>query len=196
MAREGDHSVSWRWRGGVDLPLTVEFFCPPGPERTPGRLHRPGGVVGGKLSALVLATGGLIDKDFREVGVDVDLPAKGGRTHQKLKVAGPASYLAAKVDALRQRNKNKDAYDIVWIIESWPQGQAGLAPVIRNSAIFSEPDFQAALVALKQEFESLDSAGARKYARFFGDEGADMDQLARRAAGAIKVLFDELERAS
>lgn len=192
MAEEDGQSVSWRWRGGVELPLTIEFFCPPGPDREIGRLYRPGGVVGGKLSALTLATGGLIDKDFREVEVEVTLPGGGGRTRHVLKVAGPASYLAAKADALRRRNKNKDAYDIIWLIESWPGGQTALATTIRNSAIFSEQEFQTALVILKQEFEGLDSAGARKYAHFIRSEDEDLDRLAHSAVGAVRELFQAL----
>jgi hypothetical protein len=185
---------SWRWQGGVALPLTVEFFCPPTPGREPGQLYRPGGIVGGKLSAMVLATGGLIDKDFREVEVEVVLPGGGGKTRQPMKVAGPAAYLAAKTDALRRRNKNKDAYDIVWLVESWPGGQAALAPVIRSSVIFDDPIFQAALDTLKREFEDIDSAGAKKYARFMGGAGVDPDRLARRAIGAITLLLEELSR--
>ncbi|KFA91684.1 hypothetical protein Q664_20310 [Archangium violaceum Cb vi76] len=188
------NGASWRWQGGVALPLTVEFFCPPAPGREPGQLYRPGGFVGGRLSAMVLATGGLVDKDFREVAVEVLLPGGGGKTHQPLNVAGPAAYLAAKADALQRRNKNKDAYDIVWLVESWPGGQATLAPDIRASVVFNDPLFQAALVTLKREFEDIDSAGAKKYARFMGGAGVDPDQLARRASGAIKLLLEELSK--
>ncbi|WP_375755157.1 hypothetical protein [Corallococcus exercitus] len=183
---------SWRWTGGVTHPLTVEFFCPLAPGREAGRLYRPGGVVGGRLSALVLSTGTLIDRDFIEKEVVVELPGGGGRTHQRLRVAGPAAYLAAKVDALRNRPKNKDAYDIVWLVESWPGGQAGLAPVIRESPIHADPLFQQALGALAQEFADLDAAGARKYARFVAAPGVDADQSARHASGAVKLLLAEL----
>jgi hypothetical protein len=124
MARGDDEFISWRWRGGVEIPLTVEFFCAAVEGREPGRLYRPGGVVGGKLSAMVLAAGRLIDADTRAVELDVVLPAGAGSTCQPVKVAGPAVYLAAKADALRRRNKNKGAYDIVWLAESWPGGQA------------------------------------------------------------------------
>ncbi|WP_224362831.1 hypothetical protein [Hyalangium versicolor] len=186
-------NASWRWQGGIALPLTVEFFCPPSNEREPGKLYRPGGVVGGRLSAMVLATGGLIDRDFREIEVDVTLPGQGGKTHQTLKVAGPSAYLAAKADALRGRNKNKDAYDIIWLTESWPGGQAALAVVIRESSIFHDPVFQACLRALEQEFADIDSEGARKYARFMMGPGMNADQLARHAVGAIKFLLDELK---
>ena len=193
MARDEDgHSISWRWRGGVDLPLTVEFFCAAGPDREPGRLYRPGGVVGGKLSALVLSAGRLIDADAREVEIEVDLPGGGGTTHQKVKVAGPAAYLAAKADALRRRTKNKDAYDVVWLVESWPGGQAELAREIRTAKIAGDPQFLEALRVLAEEFATLDSAGAVKYARFMGEDAASRDRLARRAVGAVVALLREL----
>jgi hypothetical protein len=183
---------SWRWKGGVTHPLTVEFFCPSAPGREAGRLYRPGGVVGGRLSALVLAAGTLIDRDFIEKELTVELPGGGGRTHHRLRVAGPAAYLASKVDALKGRTNNKDAYDIVWLIEAWPGGQAGLAPVLRASPVHDDPAFQQALVALAREFADLDAAGARKYARFMAGPGIHADQSARRASGAVKTLLAEL----
>jgi hypothetical protein len=186
-------NASWRWRGGIALPLTVEFFCPPIAGREPGQLYRPGGVVGGKLSAMVLSTGGLIDRDFLEIEVEVTLPGQGGKTRQPLKVAGPTAYLAAKADALRRRNKNKDAYDIVWLTESWPGGQAALAVVMRKTPIFNDPVFQTCLRTLKEEFADIDSEGARKYARFMIGPGMNADQLARHAVGAIKLLLEELK---
>ncbi|NNB85097.1 hypothetical protein HJC10_27195 [Corallococcus exiguus] len=184
--------TSWRWKGGISRPLIVEFFCPPGPEREVGRLYRPGGVVGGKLCALVLKTGNLIDRDFVEKEVDVVLPGGGGRTRHLLKIAGPASYLAAKVDALKNRTKNKDAYDIVWLVEAWPGGQSPLAATIRLSPVHDDPVFQHALVALGHEFADLDAAGARMYARFMSAPGVDLDQSARRASSAVKLLLAEL----
>jgi hypothetical protein len=192
MAREGGQPISWRWRGGSDLPLTVEFFCAAGPGRTPGRLHRPGGVVGGKLSALVLSAGRLIDADTREVEIEVDLPAGGGRTRQPVKVVGPAAYLASKADALRRRDKNKDAYDIVWLAESWPGGQEQLAREIRGTSIAGDVDFLEALRVLDQEFSSIDSAGAVKYARFMAEDATSHDRLARQAVGAVAALLRAL----
>lgn len=191
MASEKGDSVSWRWIGGVDRPLTVEFFCASTPGREPGRLYRPGGVVGGKLSALVLSAGRLIDADTRDVEVEVLLPGGAGRTRHSIKVAGPAAYLAAKADALRRRNKNKDAYDIVWLVESWNGGQIALAQAIKDTRIAHDTEFVSALRVLKEEFSSIDSSGAIKYARFMADDSPSRDRLARRAVGAIAALLAE-----
>jgi hypothetical protein len=193
MAMEDGHRVSWRWRGGIAFPLTVEFFCSAGPGREPGRLHRPGGIVGGKLSAMALSAGRLIDLDVRDVEVEVDLPGGGGRTRHRLKVVGPAAYLAAKADALQRRNKNKDAYDVVWLVEAWPGGQLALAEELARSRIAPEPELQAAMKVLQFEFGTIDSAGAVKYARFVADDGYSRDHAAQKAVGAVAALLGALK---
>jgi hypothetical protein len=190
MAREGGQPVSWRWIGGGGLPVTVEFFCSAAEGRVPGRLFRPGGVVGGKLSALVLATGTLIDRDVRVVELEVELPEGGGRTRQELRVVGPAAYFAAKADALRRRDKNKDAYDVVWLAECWPGGQSALAGELGRSAIFGE--LGPTLAVLAEEFANIDSAGAVKYGRFMATDAATSDAFAQRAVGAIRSLLAAL----
>ena len=192
MVKEDGESASWRWRGGQPLSLTVEFFCPAGPDRPAGRLHRPRGVVGNRLSALALATGRLIDLDHRQVEVDVELPDAGGRTRHPMTVVGPAAYLASKADALQQRDKNKDAYDIVWLAEAWPGGQAGLASEIRQSRVADETEFRAALETLGREFADVDAAGAVKYARFVADQRHELDYAAQRAVGAVRALLTAL----
>lgn len=192
MAKENGHDVSWRWRGGVDLPVTLEFFCPAAGDRPAGKLYRPGGVVGGKLSAMALSAGRLIDTDVRDVSLEVDLPQGGGRTTHTFKVAGPAAYLASKLDALRNRTKNKDAYDVIWLIEGWPGGQKALAEEIKRSPVFGAPEFRDALEGLRREFETIDSAGAVKYAAFMADDVTPRDAFARRAVGALAALLTEL----
>lgn len=182
---------SWRWHRQGPVPITVEFFCAPGPRHeSPGRLFRPGGVVGGKLSAMVIAAARLIDRDTIDVTVDVDLPDGGGRTAHVLKVAGPAAFLASKADALRGRDNNKDAYDVVWLLESWPGGQAALADRIASSPIVM--DLAPTIDILRQEFADIDASGAVRYGRFLERSAGAVDHAARRAVGAVAAFLDEL----
>ncbi len=190
MARnESQEPISWRWLGGVEVPLTVEFFCPTGPDRPAGRLHRPGGVVGAKLSALALAAGGLVDLDAVERIINVALPARAGNARIRLRVTGIAGYIAAKVDALIRRNKNKDAYDIIWLIEAWPGGPVRAADAVRSSPIFNRPEFQNSLQEMQKLFADLDAVGARRYSSFMGQGAGQPDTLARQAAGAVATLL-------
>lgn len=191
MVRENGAPVSWRWIGGSGTRITVEFFCAAAEGREPGRLYRPRGVVGGKLSALVLAAGALIDRDVRDVEMEIELPDGGGRSRQQFRVAGPAGYLVAKADALRRRNKGKDAYDVVWLTECWPGGQGALADEIKVSAIFD--DLQPTLTVLREEFADIDAAGAVRYGRFMANDTTTSDVHARRAVGAMGALFAALK---
>lgn len=191
MARDKDTNqpISWRWVGGADVSLTVEFFCPAGPERPPGKLHRPGGSVGGKLSALALAAGELIDLDGVERILDVVLPAGGGNARVPIRVAGLAGYVAAKVDALMRRSKNKDAYDLVWLLEAWTGGPSRAAQAARGSPVFSRPGFRTSLSELGRLFADIDAVGPRRYAAFMDEDGVDPDRLARKAVGAIATFL-------
>jgi hypothetical protein len=165
---------SWRWRGGPENRLLVEFFCPAGPDRPPGRLFRPRGSeqpltkhnLGGTLSALALDAGALISADVQMIPREVELPGGRGRQTVDLRVTGIAAFLAAKAAALRGRDKPKDAYDIVWLIEAWPDGPVGAAHAVQASPIFTHPDFAKALDILEDQFRGIDRAGARSYARF------------------------------
>ena len=83
---------------------------------------------------------------------------------------------------------------MVWLAESWPGGQVELAKEILAATIFNDTQFLAALRVLAEEFASIDSAGAVKYARFMGENAASRDRLARQAVGAMRMLLDALPR--
>ncbi|MGE0869300.1 MAG: hypothetical protein AB7P03_12095 [Kofleriaceae bacterium] len=142
------------------------------------------------MNTCALATGALIDQDFRIVELEGDLPDGGGRTTQELRVAGPTAYLAAKADALRRRNKNKDAYDLIGLAECWPGGPTALAAEIKASNIFSE--LTATLDILREEFATIDAAGAVKYGRFMATDSEGQDAAAQRAVGAFRARFSAL----
>jgi hypothetical protein len=195
---------SWRWRGGPEGRLLVEFFCPAGPGREPGKLFRPKHLdnpmakhnLGSSLSALALEAGSLISADVQVIRREVNLPGGLGKQMMDLRVTGISSFLAAKADALQGRDKPKDAYDIVWLLEAWPGGPAGAAQAVRISPVFGRVEFNRAMDKLRDQFGDLDRAGARAYARFVGDGGGDADLSARRAVGAVTEFFAGLTEAS
>jgi hypothetical protein len=183
---------SWRWRGGTAFPVVVEFFCPQPEGVPPGTVFRPPAArwraranLGSQLGALTLAAGGLIGQDVEEVEREVVLPGGKGRLKMKLRVTGPAGFLVAKAAALTGRDKPKDAYDIVWLLEAWPGGPAGAAHAMRARRAFNDRDLEGAFATLADQFGDLDRVGSVAYARFVADAGDDLDLLARRAAGAV-----------
>lgn len=69
--------------------------------------------------------------------------------------------------------------------------QVALAQEIKGTHIAGDPEFISALQVLREEFSSIDSAGAIKYSRFMADDSPSRDRLARRAVGAISALLAE-----
>lgn len=183
--------TSWRWRGGTAASVVLEFFCPQPPGVPPGRAFRPAAGtrgranLGGQLSALTLEAGRIIGEDAEPIDRDVVLAGGKGRQHITLRVTGPAGFLAAKAAALKTRDKPKDAYDIVWLLEAWPNGPTGAAAAVRSRPVWGSADLALAVDILADQFRDIDSAGALAYASFVAAPENDRDLLARRAAGAV-----------
>ena len=189
--QEGNASFQWRRRTG--MALTVEFFCPAGDQRPPGQMFRPTAAAnptgkhnfGGRLSALALNAGALLTTDVETIDRRFVLPQHKGTLDMQLRITGPLAFLVAKVDALRGRDKPKDAYDIVWLIESWPGGPASAAAAFATRSAYRKPEVTVALDALANAFSTPEDIGPRSYARFLATNPREEPQLARRAVGAM-----------
>jgi hypothetical protein len=190
-----ESTFAWKRGRGV----TVEFFCPASGGREPGDLFRPAAAeaprakhnMGPRLSAITLAAGEAISAGVVDVEREVELPDDAGRTIWTFRVTGLSGFLAAKTMALVGRDKPKDAYDIVWLLESWPGGPVGAAASVRETGLLGRRDVAEAMWRLRAEFANPDSLGARSYARFMAPEGAlrdDRVRLARQATGAVAMF--------
>ena len=123
---------------------------------------------------------------------EVTLPEDGGRTNFSFRVTGLVAFLVAKTAALVGRDKPKDAYDIVWIIENWDGGPVGAASAVRASAVLGREDVRAALSLLSEKFSRPDELGPSTYSRFMAEPGAGIDERralvqgrGRRGAGVL-----------
>lgn len=183
---------TFRWVRSQGMNITLEFFCPSGPNRPAGRAYRPAKAenpiakhnMGGKLTALSLDAGELLNDDVEIVKRKVTLPGgKGDIDEMELRVTGPIAFLVAKGQALIGRDKPKDAYDIVWLIENWADDPAAAAQEIAKRDVYS-PEVEQQLRTLGTSFANEESVGARSYARFTVTSGSDL-LAARRAVGAV-----------
>lgn len=199
--KKGDASFRWYRRTG--LPMTIEFFCPASESRPAGRMFRPTATenptgkhnLGGKLSAFALEAGAILTTDIELVRREVTLPNNKGTTTAELRVTGPVAFLVAKSQALAgqtPRDKPKDAYDIVWLIESWPGGPAEAAAAFSQRPVFSDPEVAVALDRIRDAFNSTDRLGARSYARFLAASPDEKAQLERRAVGSVLKFLNAL----
>jgi hypothetical protein len=198
---EGDASFRWHRRSG--LPLTVEFFCPASDDRPAGRAFRPAAAdnptgkhnLGGRLSALALQAGDVLTTDVEIITRTVSLPDGKGTVDTTFRVTGPLAFLVAKSQAIvgpTARDKPKDAYDIVWLIESWPNGPAGAASDFSARAVYQRDEVKTALDDIAIAFSSVEHVGARSYARFVATSMDEEPQLERRAVGAIAEFVGSL----
>lgn len=190
---------NWAWKRTRGLGVKVEFFCPAGQGRAPGDLYRPLAAdapltkqnMGGKLSAIALAAGNAISADVVTVEREVTLPDDAGRTTWAFRVTGLVGFLVAKVAALVNRDKAKDAYDIVWLLESWEGGPEGAASTVQESGLMDRDDVREALQRLETEFAALDRLGPSSFVRFMATEGALQEErvrLGRQAVGAVSAF--------
>ena len=78
--------------------------------------------------------------DAQIVERDVALPDSAGIVRQSFRVTGIVGFLVAKVRALVGRDKPKDAYDIVWLLEAWPpEGRKEQPPPSKRASPSSAP---------------------------------------------------------
>lgn len=192
--------VTFRWHRRAGLALTVEFFCAAGEDRPAGQIFRPSAAdnptgkhnFGGRLSALALEAGELLTRDVDVVTQIVELPQGRGQYEASIRVTGPLAFLVAKTDALRDRDKPKDAYDIVWLIESWPGGPASAARAFGQRPAYRDEQVSVAMRHLGEMFADPGRVGARSYARFVATNLTEEPVLERRAVGAIAEFIEAL----
>lgn len=189
--------VSFRWVRRSGLKIVVEFFCPAAEGRPAGKSFRPSAQdnpvakqnLGGQLSALALDAGELLVTDLERVTRRVVLPDGKGEIEFEFRVTGPIAFVVAKLDALVQRDKPKDAYDIVWLIENWPGGPVAAAAAFGQREAFNERT-ATSLRRLGDLFGDVDQVGPASYAAFLSGPTPDLDR--RQAVGAISEFLTAL----
>jgi hypothetical protein len=129
---QGGREVKWRWVGLYrGSRVQVEFLCPA--RNRAGRPEKR--VVGtpaeanigpsGEITALAVGYGHLVPLDT--VVVERRVQTNRGMLGYEFPVAGLAPWLCLKADAIMRRDKPKDAYDIVWLIDALgPDRAAGM----------------------------------------------------------------------
>jgi hypothetical protein len=140
---------------------------------------------------MAIEAGAAISDDAQIVEREVDLPGGAGRISYQFRVTGLTGFLVAKTGALTERDKPKDAYDIVWLLEAWPGGPRQAAHAVRNSPAHQRSDTQRTLARLAREFADPTRVGPRSYARFMAVSETSPDDIARmerQAAGAVRTF--------
>jgi hypothetical protein len=190
---QNGREIKWRWVGRYrGTRLQVEFLCPT--RSRGGRPERPAAGTpaesnigpAGEITALAVGFGYLVPGDTELVERRV-LTSR-GMLGYPFPVAGPASWLSLKTDAIMPRDKPKDAYDVVWLIDALGPDEASRR--IAASPLFAGDlagDVRAQLNRLiNDQFRDIAAAGPAMCASFLG--AADSDAERRHAHGTVTAL--------
>ena len=130
-------------------------------------------------------------KDLIQVEREV-LLLSGAVTSVRFNVANLAPFVALKADAHLDRDKPKDAYDLVYVIRWWPDGVERAAGAVAASPVFGEPFVQSALARIGPDFAEPTHLGAVNYATIAAS-GASASERAGAANEAVFVMRRFLE---
>jgi hypothetical protein len=161
------HGPAFRWVHRVDgLQVKVEFMCPA--QDRPRLQIEPDPVpnTGAELGALRLVGAELVAQDFavrRLSGRDLS----GKPVEVQLRVAQILPFLVLKAYALDERQKDKDAYDVVWLLSALGDDPADVARMALASPAVGYPSVTAAISRLRAHFSMVDSRGPELYAQAF-----------------------------
>lgn len=116
-----------------------------------------------------------------------------GRLRFGFPVAGVASWLCLKSDAIMRRSKSKDSYDVVWLIAGLGPDEAArrvlISPLLGGELASQMMD---QLERLAEQFQDIESVGPRSYADFLRSGNPERDQ--RYAIGAVTEFWAALNR--
>jgi len=191
--RDQDREVKWRWVGRHrGVRLQVELLCPV--RSRAGRPERPAAEtpaeanIGpeGEITALAVGFGHLVPDDTITISRRVET-GSGGLTYD-FPVAGLVSWLCLKSDAIMRRNKAKDAYDVVWVLDALGPDEASATAAA--SPLLAGPfadEVRAQLTLLvNDQFRDEGSVGPTAYATFL--ESESVDGARRHALGTVAAF--------
>lgn len=145
----------------ADEKITLDFLIPRAAEGpAPGRLQS----LEGDFAAIVTPSLPVAFLDAISVELD-DVTTAGERARRRVQVCGPAAFVVMKAHAFRGRGENKDAYDLVYVLQHFgarpPADAAERFAVIASIAEAGE-----ALDHLAADFASPDHLGPARCAAF------------------------------
>ncbi|MEQ9400101.1 MAG: hypothetical protein RJQ04_13145 [Longimicrobiales bacterium] len=187
---------SFAWERKVDgVTVVLEFFCPVEAGGTPGSLKRnPGGEAGSKISAIQLRGAQIAALDSVTVVLSGEVLDHGGCRDVEVQVTNILPFLVLKAFALVTRDKEKDAYDLVWTLQAFGEaGPLSAAEAAVQSPIGDREEVTEAMAVLEERFAELDRQGPSNYARFFlggrDDAEDERTRLRRDARGTVQTFL-------
>ena len=94
--------------------------------------------------------------------------SNGAVSEEIINVCRPVAYIVLKALAFDKRRKDKDVYDLIFVLENYKSGVDSVIAEILPEDI-KAPSFSAALECLERHFRDVNYDGPAAYANFMGD---------------------------
>jgi len=174
--------TSQRWRIKSDSQnVTVDFLIPQTSESDQG----------GRLRNLEEGFAAIITPGLELAFADRRLITLEGQTlrHEQAArevwVCEAGAFTVLKALAFHGRGENKDAYDLVYLLQNYGSGIGDVFQ--RLQPLLTSPFAQLALTVLDSNFSGIDHVGTMRVAEFLGD--AEDETVRADAAGAVRSLL-------
>lgn len=172
-------------KGEGEDALIIDFLTPKyaGPENT--LMHK----MSDELSAIQAKGLGLALKNPRKVRLS-GVNANGDKVEEIINVCRPAAFIPLKALAFDGRRKDKDIYDLVFVLTHYRQGVQSVVDETTSEDISSEY-FQEALECLRRHFRDITYVGPAAYANFCGK--SDTRALAFSTVQSYLEFIDKMK---
>lgn len=186
MNEDGNRTPQ-RWRHETANELTVDFLI------APTRKEEEGGTIKHleeNFSAIIVPGLELAFEDANTVelaGTRLD----GAEATQKIPVCGPGAFVLLKALACQQRGKDKDKYDLFYVVRNYKAGSSTVAEHFRPFLKDENPQAQNARDILLEYFEDPQSIGPVAVSQFI--YGERDDELEADAAAFVGDFLNHLD---
>lgn len=133
------------------------------------------------------AIGCSIAFEHPEIVVMAGTMIKGGKNQVQFRVASIPNFLVMKCYALAKRDKPKDAYDICFCLQNYPDGMEKLAAVWQAKK--EEKHVAAAIKILKEKFPEPVAFGPAQVVEFYDSQNAEEREIQGRRAYELVQKF-------
>jgi hypothetical protein len=182
----------WRWRGIVDgFAVKLEFLSDLDTEPE-GIVAIPGCRI---LRANNLRGTGYVTADWTVRELTADLPGLDPTT-VRVRFAGLEGYLLTKCVAVRYRGKDKDHYDLVFVlIHNRAGGPSAAARLLLDGKLADRlPALRSTFLEVRERFYSVTSPGPKGFAAESAraDPSAPEDENRALAVAAVNEFIEDL----
>jgi len=126
-----------------------------------------------------------------EITIEGDMP-DGAHNTVRARIVRPEAFVLIKAFALAERAKEKDAYDIAFVLHNYVPSLAALAAAL--APLIADGLGAEAYQALTEKFAKIESVGPSWAAKIAEENGQDLEQAQQAAFRDAHDLFEEVRR--